>query len=131
MIKCVSCNDVMSCQTIWDYFKCFVRILVYNYRGFWGVGIFLYFFSLLWVVFFELVVRQMFPSDILLGFLLRFLYKSYKMFAKNLSCHILLSFNHITLKTCFCKCIWLEPCLQVMLYLIGVLRVGPSGRERT
>lgn len=69
------------------------------------------FFLFCGLFFFELVVRQMFPSDILLGFLLRFLYKNYKMFAKNLSCHILLSFNHITLKTCFCKYICLEPCL--------------------
>lgn len=52
-----------------------------------GVGILL-FFSLflffLWVCFFffELVVRQMFRSDILLGFLLRFLYKNIKCLPK-------------------------------------------------
>lgn len=71
----------------------------------WGGGIFrfpLFFFPLfhLWS-FFELVVRQMFPSDILLGFLLRFLYKNYKMFAKNLSCHILLSFKCIAVELVF------------------------------
>lgn len=71
----------------------------------WGGGIFrflFFFFPLfhLWS-FFELVVRQMFPSDILLGFLLRFLYKNYKMFAKNLSCHILLSFKCIAVELVF------------------------------
>jgi len=43
----------------------------------------------------------MFPSDILFGFLLKLLYKNYKMFAKNLSCHILLPFNHIAVKLVF------------------------------
>lgn len=71
-------------------------------------------------VFFELIVRQMFPSDILLGFLLRFLYKNYKMFAKNLSCHILLSFNCISVELVFTNVFgWSHIC---KIYLISIFK---------
>jgi len=69
----------------------------------------------------------MFLSDVLLGFLLRFLYKNYKMFAKNLSCYILLSFNYIAVELVFTNvlvwsCIYklyvisVSKCLQVLIF---------------
>lgn len=52
---------------------------------FWGLEFYFFFFlyfSFFCEVFFELVVRQMFRSDILLGFLLRFYIKNTKCLSK-------------------------------------------------
>lgn len=79
-----------------------------------GLGFFLFGF--------ELVVRQMFPSDILLGFLLKLLYKNYKMFAKNLSCHILLLFNHIAVKLVFTDILgWSHLCNECWFWLVSLI----------